>query len=48
MTNRQPPEVSVTNHFVIHEAASAEAVADQVMSKIGGVTKSAVEASYSD
>ena len=48
VTNRQPPEVWVTNHFVIHEAASAQAVADQVMSKIGGSTKSAVEASYSD
>lgn len=44
VTNRQPPNVTVSNHFVIHGAPSAEAVVDQVMSKIGGSTKSAVEA----
>ncbi|HEV7246774.1 MAG TPA: phage tail tape measure protein [Shinella sp.] len=48
VTNKQPPEIKITNNFNITEASSGKGVAAEVMADLGGAVKSAVEAADTD
>lgn len=48
VTNKEPPNVTVSNVFNITGVSSPEAAADAAASRLGQAVKSAVESSYSD
>jgi len=48
VTNKQPPEIKISNVFNITEASSGKGVAAEVMADLGGAVKNAMEAVDTD